>query len=99
MGIYNINNNDVIVCDVSYLRKELSNYYLINLIQKDDGALIELIYNYDRYLLNVIKIKKHSLEQIQSIKSSKNIYEKIIKISIVSVKMNFLKYFHIKMVI
>ena len=81
MGIYNINNNDVIVCDVSYLRKELSNSYHINIIQMDDDALIELIYNYDRYLLNVIKIKKHSLEQIQSIESSKNKYEKIIKIS------------------
>ena len=81
MCVYNINNNDVNVCDISYQIKEEAS----NIIQMEDNNLIEFYYHYNSCQLKVIKINKHSLEEIQTIKllkifNSYKYYEKIIKI-------------------
>ncbi len=70
--VYNL-NNDVVICDISSNELPFG-----NIIQMEDNNII----NFANNELKVIKIKKHSFEEIQTIKIFNSIeYKKILKIS------------------
>ena len=88
--VYNI-NNDVVTCDINSDIDEA--FHKINIIKMSDNNIIKVNGN----TIKVIKIKKHSFENVQIIQKGKYSFEKIYKLSNkkILIRDNYNKFFEI----